>query len=305
MKAKQDMSNKIKVKIDKDTIVISSIDTSQHKDFKENRECKERIPFVDGRVYEKWNDDDITVVLSPNKHGVITKLTETEKRYKEIMEALTVIDYDAVEMNRIDIHTDINIEYDKLEKLLRVFHFCVNANKSKTVDIKTIFSEKTMLSEQLEIRTSTYHMKIYDKAKEAKVKGEYCEYLTRIEVSYMRIERQDKKFHLKKLIKSYKESVGNFEEFENQRIESMKMDYDRFIEEFPNTNFTDYVLRRYERIETRNVLESIYKHAGLTGAFKTWLSKFQKTHGIILYTEKDLKDMVARINKSIKEYANN
>ena len=40
MKNKQDMSNKIKVRVEKDTIVISSIDTSQHKDNKDNRDNK-------------------------------------------------------------------------------------------------------------------------------------------------------------------------------------------------------------------------------------------------------------------------
>lgn len=305
MKDKQGI-NKVKVRVEKDTIVVSSIDTSQHKDSVDNREVKERIPFVVGRPSEVWKyDGKITTVMSPNQHGVITKLSETEKRYKEIMDALTVINYDAVEMNRIDIHTDINIEYDKLEKLLRVFHFCVNVDKSKTVDIKTIFSEKSMLPEQLEIRTSTYHMKIYDKKKEAESKGERWEYPTRIEVSYMRIERQDIKFHLKKLIKSYKDSIKNFEEFEGQRADSMKRDYDRFINEYPNTDFTDYVLRRYDKIETRGILEAIYKHSGKKGSFTSWLSKFQKRHGIVLYVEKDLRDMVTKINKSIKEYMNN
>lgn len=297
-------TNKAKVMIEKNTIVVSSVDTSQHKDSIDNRKVKERIPFVVGRPSEVWKyDGKITTVMSPNQHGVITKFSETEKRYKEIMDTLTVINYDVVEMNRIDIHTDINIEYDKLEKILRAFHFCVNADKIKFV--KTIFSEYDMLPEQLEVRTSTYHMKIYNKKKEAESKGERWEYPTRIEVSYMRIERQDIKFHLKKLIKLYKDSIKNFAEFEKQRIESMKKDYDSFIKEYPNTDFTNYVLRRYDKIETRSILEAIYKYSGKKGSFTSWLSKFQKRHGIVLYVEKDLRYMVTKINKSIKDYMNN
>ena len=37
-------------------------------------------------------------------------------------------------------------------------------------------------------------MKAYDKKEESRVKGEVCEYPTRIEVSFQRIEKQDKKF---------------------------------------------------------------------------------------------------------------
>lgn len=304
MKTKQDMSNKIKVRVEKDTVVVSSIDTSQHRDNKDNREHQCRIDFVDGRVRENWKDGgEISMVLSPNQHGILTKLTETEKRYEEILTTLTVIDFDKVEMNRLDIHTDVNIEFGAMKKLLRVFMFCVSCEKN--ADVKTISSEKRAKDEQLMIRTSTFYMKAYDKREEARVKGEVCEYPTRIEVSFQRIEKQDKKFHLKKLIKLYKDSINYFEMFENERVETLKSDYDDFIKEYPNSTFTNYVIHRADRVESRNVLEQIYKHSGLKGSFKTWLSKFQKLHGIVLYTEKDLKDMVNRVNKSIKEYMNN
>ena len=303
MKENKDMSNKVKVRIEKDTIVVSSIDTSQHKDNKDNREHRCRIDFVDGRVRENWKDDgEISMVLSPNQHKIITKLTETEKRYEEILSALTVIDFGKVEINRLDIHTDVNIEFGAVKKLLRVFMFCVSCEKN--ADVKTISSEKRAKDEQLTIRTSTFYMKAYDKKEESRVKGEVCEYPTRIEVSFQRIEKQDKKFHLKKLIKLYKDSISYFEMFEKERIETMKSDYDDFIKEYPNTDFTDYVLRRYDKIETRGILEAIYKHAGKTGAFNKWLFGFQKRHGIVLYVQKDLKDMVTKINKSIKEYMN-
>lgn len=306
MKENKDMSNKVKVRIEKDTIVVSSIDTSQHKDHKDNREFKERMSFVDGRVRENWKDKgDISMVLSPNQHKILTKLTDTEERYKEIMTAMTVIDFSKVEMNRLDIHTDINIKYGDAEKLLRVFFFSITMDKQKISDRKNIFNEDEMLHEQLEIRTSTFNMKVYDKEAEARKKNENFEYPTRIEVSFQRIEKQDKKFHLKKLIKYYKDGIGNFEKYENKRIESMTKDYDRFIKEYPNTDFTDYVLRRYDKIETRGILEAIYKHSGKKGSFTSWLSKFQKRHGIVLYVEKDLRDMVTKINKSIKEYMNN
>lgn len=286
----------------KDTVIVSSIDTLQTKDKVENR--KIQVDIVRGQTKKYINNGIITTCWSPNYKKIITKLTETEKEIEEIYKMAMVVNIEDVKMNRIDIHTDVAKEFEEIDKLLDLLFLSIIEGAGKNIK-KDWIDKNDLKKEAYWFRTQYLEINFYNKKKEAENKGEKYEYPTRMEIRFKKIKSQDKKFHIDKAIGIYKEAIEKFAYAENTRIELLCAAWDKFIVENPKATLTHFVIKYEKEIHTKRILEGVYKHVGLKGQINLWIKKFRKGYKLELITENELKELVKRINISLKRYKNN
>lgn len=286
----------------KDINIVSSIDTLQTKDRVENR--KMQIDIVHGQTQKYINDGIITTRWSPNYKKIITRLTETEKEIGEIYKMATVINVEEVKMNRIDIHTDIDMEFEEIDKLLDLLFLSIIEGARNNIK-KDWIDKNDLKKEAYWFGTQYLELNFYNKKKEAKDKGEKYEYPTRLEIRFKKIKSQDKKFHIDKAIGIYKEAIEKVSYSENTRIKLLCSAWDKFIIENPKATLTHFVIKYEKEIHTKKIMEGIYKHVGLKGQLNSWIKKFRQGYKLELITESELKELVKRINISLKRYKNN
>ncbi|MCI6381071.1 MAG: hypothetical protein MR824_00710 [Fusobacterium mortiferum] len=288
-------------KINKNTIVISSIDTFQTKDTVENRKLK--VDVLPGQTKKYINDGIITTRWNPNHKGIINKLTETEEMIEEMYSMATVINFREIKMNRIDIHTDIDIEFQYVSKMLDMLFMSITEGMGKSR--KEWIDKDDLQKESYWLGTQYVEVNFYNKKTACKNSGEKCEYPTRLEIRFKKIKSQDKKFHIDKAIKIYSDALERFKYAESSRIKALCDEWDIFKKENPKGTLTHFVIKYECEIYTRRILHELYEYVGLKGNFKSWVDKFKRGYKLELITEKDMKELIKRINISLKRYKNN
>ena len=288
-------------KINKNTIVISSIDTFQTKDKIENRRIK--VDSLPGLTKKYINDNIITSRWNPNYKGILKKLSETEKIIEEMYCMATVINFSDIRMNRIDINTDINIEFGEISKHLDMLFMCITEGIDK--NRKEWVDKDELEKESYWIGTQYMEINFYNKKRACETSGEKFEYPTRLEVRFKKIKSQDKKFHIEKAIKIYSEALEKFKYAEDRRIETICKEWDTFKKENPKGTLTHFVIKFEREIYTRRILHQLYLYVGLKGSFKSWIDKFKRGYKLELISENEMKELVKRINISLKRYKNN
>ena len=111
--------------------VKSRIDTIQTKEKTSNRKVldtfiKEHEDIridKDGNIVSKWNMNNIK-----DSYSTEYKLSLTKESLKRMLEMVTVIDVEKMKMNRIDIATDIRINFIENIKILDLLHKCLTVN---------------------------------------------------------------------------------------------------------------------------------------------------------------------------------
>lgn len=288
-------------KITTKTRIISSIDTIQTKEDKNNR--KERIDFVPGQSSKYTNEDKITTKWSPNHDCIKDKLSITEMELNKMYELATVIDVESVRMNRIDINTDVDIQFEDVSKIIDFMFMCctegMGSNRKEWTNKDTLKKEAYWFSNQY------FEVNFYDKEKEDTDKDRENEYPTRLEVRFKKVKKQDKKYHVDKAISFYQGALERYSFAEKSRIKLLCDEWDRFVKENSKATLTHFVVKYEEHIYTRNILEGLYKHVGLKGSLSSWIKKFRQGYKLELTTENEIKELVKRITISLKRYKNN
>lgn len=288
-------------KITTKTTVVSSIDTIQTKDLEDNR-----LMIIDnllGQTKRKVENGIITTRWSPNYKGIIKRLSDTKNEMLEIYSRAYIINVDCMKMNRIDIHTDIDIKFCEIEKLLDFFFMILTEGMGK--DRKEWTNKDDLKKESLWVRTQYLDIEIYNKEKECADKNKKCEFPTRVELRFKKIKSQDMKVHIDKAIGIYTDAIEKFAYAENRRIKVLCSEWDNFIKDNPRGTLTHFVIKYESEIYTRRILKELYMYVGLKGNFKSWIDKFKRGYKLDLITEKEICTLVQRINISLKRYKNN
>lgn len=288
-------------KITNKTKVISSIDTIQTKENRNNRLFE--VDFVLGQSKKYTNDDKITTKWSPNHDFIKEKLSDTEKELEKMFESATVIDSKEVKMNRIDINTDVDIKFEDVSKIIDFMFMCCTEGMNKE---RKEWSNKDTLKREAHWFSNQYlEVNFYDKEKEDEDKERKNEYPTRLEVRFKKIRKQDKKHHVDKAIEFYNGALERYSSAEKSRIDILCKEWDKFIKENPKGTLTHFVVRFEEYIYTREILQGLYKYVGLKGSLNSWIKKFRQGYKLELVTENEIKELVKRITISLKRYKNN
>lgn len=288
-------------KITKDTLFISSIDTFQTKDSINNRNIL--IDTMPGQSKKYIDNDIIRTVWNPNHNGIIKKLTETEKEIVDIYSRAQIINTSVVKMNRIDINTDIDIEFTEIDKELDFLFLIITEGKN---NLQREWGDKSDFKKDSYWFKSQYlDINFYNKSKDSMAKNEKCEFPTRLELRFKKIKSQDKKLHIQKAIDLYNESFERLEYAENTRIKMLCDEWDNFITDNPKATLTHFVVKHEKDIFTRRILEGLYKHVGLSGSISSWIKKFRQGYKLELITANEVKELVKRITISLKRYKNN
>lgn len=288
-------------KITRKTKVVSSIDTIQTKEDRDNRELD--VDFLQGQTMKYTNDYKIVTRWSPNHDFIKTKLSDTEKEMDIMFKRATVKDKSKVRMNRIDINTDVDIAFEDVSKIVDFMFMCCTEGMQK--ERKEWTNKDTLKKEAYWFSNQYLEINFYDKAKEDSDKEKINEYPTRLEVRFKKIKSQDKKHHIEKAINFYDGALERYSFAERSRMELLCNEWDKFIEENPRGTLTHFVVKFEEHIYTREILKGIYEYVGLKGNFKAWVDKFRRGYKLDLISENEIKELVKRITISLKKYKNN
>ena len=278
----------------------SRIDTIQTKEPTTNRVewdrevmGKEETLNKKGELITKWNVNNMLFEYS-NEY----KLSTTKKRLVELMELATVINYDDVKMNRIDIATDSYIDFVENSKLIYLLHRCLTA-KIKGGKSWNNEDDNDFNYSNFRFANRDWNIEFYDKDKESEGKSLYN---TRFEVRHLRVKAQDFEYHIEKTIQLWQGALNNLEVVEKVQLDKLYDKWDKMKAENPKTKFTTFVDTYKHKILTFEMLSKLMKYANLKGSPKSWLQKYRNTHTIELYSDKDVKRLVKEIVKSLKTY---
>lgn len=278
----------------------SRIDTIQTKEPTTNRvewdrevKGKEEVINKKGELITKWNPNNMCFNYS-NEY----KLSTTKQKMEELMELATVINYDDVKMNRIDIATDSTMDFVVNAKLIQLLHKCLVA-KIKGGKVWLNIDDTDNKVSNVRFANRDWNIEFYDKDKESEGNSLYN---TRFEVRHLRIKSQEFEYHIEKTIQLWQGALNNLEVVDKIEVEKLKRIADDERKECPNMRFTTYVDRHNAEIFTLEQLKELYKYWGLKGSFKAWLNDYRKTHILELVNKTQLNNVVKEVVKSLKSY---
>lgn len=286
-------------KIDKDIKIQSTIDTTQTRDKILNR-VESKIDVL-GRKIVKREDDNITDKWCLNYKEYHEELSSSVQEMNRMFELATVIDIGKIKLNRIDVATDIDVSFDDVEKLLSYYFLIFTEGLGKgrrrwtDMDLEEV--------DALWFKRQYLEIQYYNKEKQAKEKGFAAKYPTRLEVRLKRIEKQEFKYHIDRVIKMYEEVPEKIRYVQEDRIKLLCKKWDEFKKKNPTDTLTHFVVAWEEKIYSKEILEGLYRYVGLKGNFNEWLKSYKKKgRQIELFTEKDIINLNKRIVKSLKDY---
>lgn len=278
----------------------SRIDTIQTKEPSTNRadfnvevKGKEETLNKKGELITKWNPNNMLFEYS-NEY----KLSTTKRKLVELMELATVINYDDVKMNRIDIATDSYIDFVENSKLIYLLHRCLTA-KIKGGKSWSNEDDNDFNYSNFRFVNRDWNIEFYDKDKESEGNSLYN---TRFEVRHLRVKAQDFEYHIEKTIQLWQGAINNLEVVEKIQVQKLCELWDKEVAECPKMKFTTFVDRNHKRFLTMNIMKEVYKYVGLKGAFSGWLRDYRRTHIMELVTKTELDKLVKEIVKSLKTY---
>lgn len=281
----------------------SRIDTLETREPQDNR--KTLIFDLKGTESYLNKNMDIVTKLNPNNfnfgYSKNYKLSETINTIEDMQTALTVIDTNKVNLRRVDISTDLSLEFDEISKFLDLVHKSIRAKEKNGKAWSNLDEADLNTSNYLYRNRFKMEVEFYNKFKE----NPNANYPTRMEIRFLRISSKDFKLHINNAIALWKAMSNNLEDVEKQMIEILKA---KWIEERSinlGLTFSTFVYKYSNYIYTQNILKSLYKETGLTRNFRYWLQDFKKKFSIEFYTKADLIDFSKNVIKSLKDYAKN
>lgn len=286
------MTNKAEFKSRIDTIQTKE-PTANRVEFDVEVKGKEEVINKKGELITKWNPNNMCFNYS-NEY----KLSTTKQKMEELMELATVINYDDVKMNRIDIATDSTMDFVVNAKLIQLLHKCLVA-KIKGGKVWLNIDDTDNKVSNVRFANRDWNIEFYDKDKESEGNSLYN---TRFEVRHLRIKSQEFEYHIEKTIQLWQGALNNLEVVDKIEVEKLKRIADDERKECPNMRFTTYVDRHNAEIFTLEQLKELYKYWGLKGSFKAWLNDYRKTHILELVNKTQLNNVVKEVVKSLKSY---
>lgn len=278
----------------------SRIDTIQTKEPTTNRvewdrevKGKEETLNKKGELITKWNPNNMMFEYS-NEY----KLSTTKRKLVELMELATVINYDDVKMNRIDIATDSTIDFVVNVKMIQLLHKCLVA-KIKGGKVWLNVDDTDNKVSNVRFANRDWNIEFYDKDKESEGNSLYN---TRFEVRHLRVKAQDFEYHIDKTIQLWQGALNNLEVVDKIEVEKLKRIADDERKECPSMKFTTFVDRHNDEIFTLEQLKQLYKYWGLKGSFNAWLQKYRNAHIMELINKKQLNEVIKEVVKSLKTY---
>lgn len=283
------------------------IDTVKLEVRSDNLHCYSKVTddycFIkNGTVSDDIRQDGLykRLVISPNmitgEYIPIFSINDFVNSMEEVFEIIGVIENDKINIRRIDIAVDLDIDYiESFKKILFLFELITLEDKKSdrwyTTNLNTL-KNNSLISKGRSIEICFYNKK------EESCQKHYAP--TRFEFRFKRVSSKDYLMHInkvKKIVAKIEVSILRLEENMSARLISL---WDSEKKEVKS--FSEFV-RRYDRyFYTIRILEHVYKRAGLSGNFNNWLKKFRKNNDLLLFSKSDVIRFKCEVNKAIKEY---
>lgn len=282
----------------------SRIDTLETKELLSNRANQEIINIKGAETTCGRKPDTIITKYNPNNAGheysKDFSLSKTIETFNEMQDILTVINKDEVAFKRIDIATDISIDFEEISKFLDFAHKCIRVKEKDGKAWANIDETDLNISNYLYSNKSKLEIEFYDKKKESNDKANYP---TRMEIRFVRISSKDFKFHINKAISLWNTVPENLASVEQQMVNILKSKWIKEKSLNPGLTFAAFTYKYNKYIYTQSILKSIYAETGLKRAFKSWLQDYRKKYSIEFYTKTDLSKFSKNVIKSLKDYS--
>lgn len=259
------------------------------------------------RISNSRKIGEISTIYNPNKvngeYSTEYKLSVTERNLETLMDIQTIINKDEVYKTRVDINTDISMDFNSNFKVLNMLHKCFTLNlQSKSQGQSFNWNKQdddTLNMCSLCMKNQNYFVEYYDKKTESNGVHKYD---TRLEVRFIRIKAQDLEFHIDKAISLYKNTLANFEIVEKRQITKLIKKYDEYMIKNPSATFREFVSTYNNHILTMDIFKALYSYSGMKGNIRVWISRYRTGHDFDLVTKSDIKGHCDNIVKSLKSY---
>lgn len=288
----------LKMLIDTQKISVVAENLEDYRNFDDS------FPFVkNGTVNDKIKPDGLykNAVINANNYKGVYEPLHTKTEFLEVMKIIYnqigVKDMDKVDLNRIDIAVDSEMEFHpNFKKILFLFELVtVGENKNNkwyTTNLNTLKNNTVI------VKGRSVEICFYDKAEESN--GQHYAN-TRFEFRFKRISNKDYDVHINKV----KEMVENIDKAIPELEKDMSERLIKLWEEEKERvkSFSEFV-RKYDRFfYTMEILKIVYKATGLKGNCKRWVDKFREGNNTLeFYTKSDANEFKREVKKALKNY---
>lgn len=241
--------------------------------------------------------------VNPNRlreYCMLESLSLHNEAMEEIMQQLGVVDSSKVELNRVDIAIDSQMNYKENFKFL-LFLFEVATYRDERSDRWHTTNLNTLEENSIKLFSNSVEVCFYNKAEES---GNRHTYNSRMEWRFKRISHKDYKKHIDKLIDRLQYIENNVEPLEINMSKRLIRLWTKEKEQLQS--FSEFVRKYNKYFYTSNIVKMVYAESGLKGSCKGWLDGFRRTNNSIeLFTKKDINDYKKMMIKAVKNYKKN
>lgn len=291
----------LKMLIDTQKISVIADNLDNYNNFNDT------FPFVkNGTVNDKIKPDGLykNAVINANNYKGVYEPIHTKTEFLEVMKMIYnqigVKDMDNVDLNRIDIAVDSEINFkDNFKKILFMFELVTFGDKKAdrwyTTNLKTLKNNTIILNGR------SLEVCFYDKAEESGGKH-YAN--TRFEFRFKRISSKEYDVHINK-VKELVEVIDKvIPELEGDVAERLI----KLWEEEKGTvkSFSEFVRKYNNFFYTLEIMEKVYKRSGLKANCKAWIKDFRKSNKdnvrLEFYSKSDVMEFKREVKKALKNY---
>ena len=288
------------------------IDTMQirvnHKYFDDpyilEKESFEFIKFLRDEVKEEETYKVLKVNLNKiNGYDKVNNIHEHYEKLEVVCSLLGIESMECIELNRVDIAIDSDLEFVENFKYFRFLFDVVVGKRQNTDNFNTEKRNNEKGTEEkavIKLTDRTTEICFYDKATESEGRHPYK---SRMEWRFKRVSDTKYEKHLDRLIEKLKDIESNLDYVEEIATKILIKRWNK--DKIKCMSFSDFIRRNDNLCYTLNIVRNVYKESGLSGSFKNWYMKFNKsdTNKLVkFYTKKDITESKKEIIKSIKIY---
>lgn len=241
--------------------------------------------------------------LNPSNYNYVydtPTLSETHERIEGSMSVLTVINQSEVNINRIDICTDVKLDFNDNFKFIHYIHECIRFHmndKKSGIRKNDNYDDDDMTN--VRAYNSSKEIEFYNKKKQM---GDSSLFDTRFEIRYKRVSNQSLAHYIDESIRLWQTVPQAIEKVTAKRVEYLYSKWLQEKQDHEHITFTMFVYKYEEFFYTTTILKEVYNLCGLKGSASCWLREYKKKHNIDMYTKQDVKLLSEKVIASLKDF---
>jgi len=262
------------------------------------------FPYIKSRVVDA-EKGTMTIGMSLNRrrghYNRLNSLSEHIEEFNQMIDDFKIINKDIIELNRVDIAIDTNLDYyENFKFFLYMFELITYDDKKSDKWYTT--NLETLQENTIKQYGRKREIEFYDKEDESR--GRHL-YKTRMEFRYKEIKSTDFIKHIDKVFNLVDAMTQNIELLNQNMSNRLIRLYNKEIQNKNVKSLSEFVRKFNKYIYTNEIMRDLYNKTGLTGNYENWIKRYRKSNKLEFISKHKVEQYKKDCIKSLKVYKEN